>query len=118
MLRPFFHYGEDEAHSGHNMISNTLKKKVTRIVEDYKEKHPKEYKQFVKQTKLIRENSIPVKDTETCIQQRLFDTPETLYFMFRTNLTDLQYRKYQNPTDGGALWFWETFKEFRIAKKI
>lgn len=102
------------------MISNNTKKAITKVVADYRKLYPNEYVAVCEQIRLQREatNDLATTEHEGVIQQKLYETPETLFYMLKNKLSDAEYKELQDQNAGGPRWFAQTFKEFAVAKKI
>jgi hypothetical protein len=102
----------------------STKEKIKKVVIEYMKLFPAEYDAFlnsVRQKNEAKSNAYAEIKGGDQMVRHLFDIPETLYYCFRTNLTDDEFNWIFGTNDhkkqrAGLSWFIRTFPQFKITK--
>lgn len=101
-------------------ISGNVQHLVAEICNDYKNWYPEEYTQYCKEQnkrRAVLDNVwAEVQHTDTIIRQ-LGELPETLYYMFKSRLSDDDF-KWLFQTKEGYTWFYRKFPEYLTTKSV
>lgn len=106
-------------------MSPKTKAKIKAIHKSYKEMFPDEYKLICEYIKALREGTVTdyaESEEESAFERKLGETPETLITMIEKTLSEEEMKEFRGVDKDSmiksARWFYKTFNEFAVAKKI